>query len=110
MGEDLTPEARDAAIIGSVQKIGHYKIAGYGTVKAYAKELKMDFAVAELARCLDNEYNSDQSFTQLAVGSVNAQAENAAINEDDQKQALKDDLNLLGNSVSIMNSSDSEDE
>ncbi len=110
MKEDLTPEAMDAFIIGAIQKIGHYKIAGYGTLKSYAGELKMDLVRKELAISLEDEYLSDQSFTQLAIGSINPEAENAVDKEKDKKQALEDDLNYLGNSISLINSSDEDEE
>src|SRR3982751_3600729 len=49
MGEDMSPEALDAAIIGCAQKIEHYEISGYGTAKAYAKELQLN----EVEKLLD---------------------------------------------------------
>jgi ferritin-like metal-binding protein YciE len=39
MGEDMTAQVMDAAIIGAAQKIEHYEISGYGTAVAYAREL-----------------------------------------------------------------------
>ncbi len=41
MAADITPEALDAAIIASAQKIEHYEISGYGTARAFARELQM---------------------------------------------------------------------
>ncbi len=60
MDEDMTDEAMDAAIIASVQKIGHYEIAGYGTVRAYASELKLDSITTELGKTLSEVYDADQ--------------------------------------------------
>src|SRR5665213_1077657 len=97
--ENMTPQALDAAIIGSAQKIGHYKIAGYGTVHAYATELKLDFPATELNKTLHESYSIDDSLTKLAVGKVNPKAENTV---DDEKAAFEDDFNFLSNSVSIM--------
>ena len=39
MGEDAEPSVMDAGIIGACQKVEHYEIAGYGTLKAWAEEL-----------------------------------------------------------------------
>src|SRR5687767_14443166 len=39
MNEDMNAEVLDAAIIASAQKIEHYEICGYGTARAYAREL-----------------------------------------------------------------------
>ena len=34
MGEDMEPEVMDAALIAAAQKVEHYEIASYGTVRA----------------------------------------------------------------------------
>ena len=106
MSEDMTPEAMDAAIIGIAQKIEHNEIAGYGTVRAYASELKLDFVTAELEKTLREEYDADDSLTKLAVGQVNLGAENA-INDENADDG---DYDRLTNSVSIMSSSDSSED
>src|SRR5260370_13345363 len=40
--EDYTGEVKDAAIIGAAQKVEHYEVAGYGTVRAFAELLGED--------------------------------------------------------------------
>ena len=107
MDEDMTDEAMDAAIIASVQKIGHYEIAGYGTVRAYASELKLDSITTELGITLSEVYDADRSLTKLAVGQVNPDAENAVDNREEE-DAMDDDFDRLTNSISIMSSSDPE--
>ena len=42
MKEDYGHAVMDAAIIGAAQRVEHYEIAGYGTVKAYAQLLGED--------------------------------------------------------------------
>ncbi len=83
MGEDMTPEAMDAAIIGAAQKIEHYEIAGYGTARAYANELDLDFVASQLEQTLNEEYEADDALTELAVGQLNIDAENAEDDDDD---------------------------
>ncbi len=90
MGEDMTPEAMDAAIIGAAQKIEHYEIAGYGTAKAYALELGMNDVAAQLELTLNEEYEADDALTSLAVGQVNIEAENAE--DDDNDEDLDEDV------------------
>lgn len=107
MSEDMTHEAMDAAIIGAAQKIEHYEIAGYGTVRAYVSELNLDFVRTEIEKTLQEEYDADDSLTKLAVGHVNPGAENA-INTDDE--ANDDIYDRLTDSVSIMSSSDRSDD
>lgn len=78
MGEDMTREVMDAAIIGAAQKIEHYEISGYGTAVAYARELGLSNITGLLKQTLDEEYAADDSLTKLAVGNLNAEAESAA--------------------------------
>jgi ferritin-like metal-binding protein YciE len=75
MGEDMSPEVMDAAIIACAQKIEHYEICGYGTARAYARELKMAEAERLLDETLNEEYDADDKLTALALGSVNEEAE-----------------------------------
>jgi ferritin-like metal-binding protein YciE len=107
MDEDMTSEAKDAAIIASVQKIAHYEIAGYGTIRAYASELKLDSIAVELGKTLSEVYEADRSLTRLAVGQVNPGAEKA-IDNLEEEEAIDNDYDRLTNSVSIMSSSDPE--
>lgn len=91
MGEDMTPEAMDAAIIAAAQKIEHYEIAGYGTARAYAAELNLDEVAMKLEQTLDEEYEADDILTDLAVGQVNLEAEEAEEEDDyDEDDELTD--------------------
>jgi hypothetical protein len=58
----------DAAIIASAQKIEHYEISGYGTARAFARELGMSEVEKLLSQTLDEEYEADDLLTTLAVG------------------------------------------
>lgn len=92
MSSDMSAEAADAAIIASAQKIEHYEISGYGTARAYARELKLDDVAGKLEQTLMEEYTSDDILTELAVGKVNVDAEFASqsqngINTDKQSGA-----------------------
>jgi len=76
MKEDIDPEVLDAAIIASCQKIEHYEICSYGTLKAYAQELGLSPVVKLLDETLEEEYQADFLLTELAVfGGVNQKAE-----------------------------------
>lgn len=90
MGEDMTPEAMDAAIIGAAQKIEHYEIAGYGTARAYAVELDLEYVASLLEETLDEEYEADDLLTDLAVGQINIDADNAE--DDDEDLDENDDV------------------
>ena len=91
MGENMTSQAMDAAIIGAAQKIEHYEIAGYGTARAYAAELNLEFIASQLEETLDEEYEADDLLTDLAMGQVNIDAESAEDDEDDDYDYEEDD-------------------
>lgn len=75
MEEEMEPDVKDAAIIASAQKIEHYEISGYGTTCAFARELGLPEVEKLLQQTLDEEYMADDLLTDLAVGSVNDEAE-----------------------------------
>jgi ferritin-like metal-binding protein YciE len=64
--DDFDSEVKDAAIIGAAQKVEHYEIAGYGTVRTFAELLGEDEAVSLLEETLEEEKETDQKLTELA--------------------------------------------
>jgi len=90
MAEDISPEALDAAIIGCAQKIEHYEISGYGTAKAYAKELQLKDVEKPLDETLAEEYEADKRLTELAVGRLNTQAEQVNVRNEEQNEPMNE--------------------
>ena len=74
MQEDMDPEVLDAALIAAAQRVEHYEIAGYGTVRSYARLLREDEDARLLQQTLDEEGEADQKLTQLAESSINVEA------------------------------------
>jgi ferritin-like metal-binding protein YciE len=74
--EDFTEELKDAAIIGAAQRVEHYEIAGYGTVRAFAELLGESEQVSLLEQTLEEEKQADQKLTELAQ-EINSQAAEA---------------------------------
>jgi ferritin-like metal-binding protein YciE len=64
--EDYRGEAKDALLIGAAQRVEHYEIAAYGTVRAMAEKLGEHQAVTSLSETLQEEKDTDQKLTQLA--------------------------------------------
>lgn len=60
------PALRDAAVTASLQRIMHYKIAGYGTIAAYAKSLGRTEESAHFAELADRDKAIDTELTRLA--------------------------------------------
>jgi ferritin-like metal-binding protein YciE len=74
--EQSGSDALDSGLIASAQRVEHYEIAGYGTVRTFAELLGDEEAVNLLQRTLDEERETDQKLTELAQ-QVNAQAMNS---------------------------------
>ena len=77
MSEEMSSEVLDAAIVACAQKIEHYEICGYGTARAFARELNLAEVTRLLEQTLNEEYEADDRLTELAVGRLNQQAETA---------------------------------
>jgi ferritin-like metal-binding protein YciE len=71
------PHVRDAAITASLQRILHYKIAGYGTIASYAKALGRTDEAGHFAQLADRDKAIDSELTEIAKGTVNPQAAKA---------------------------------
>ena len=74
IAEKANPAAKDAMLIAAAQRVEHYEIAGYGTVKTYADLLGEDEAVKLLAETLQEEVETDEKLTEAAE-SINVEAE-----------------------------------
>jgi ferritin-like metal-binding protein YciE len=61
---------KDAALIASAQRVEHYEIAGYGTVRSYAYHLGLKKHASLLQESLDEEGETDKKLTMLAEGGV----------------------------------------
>ena len=66
INEDATPEVKDAALIAAAQRVEHYEMAGYGTVRTYAKIMGHTNAAALLQKTLDEEGATDKKLTAAA--------------------------------------------
>jgi ferritin-like metal-binding protein YciE len=72
---NVDPAVEDAALIASAQKAEHYEIAGYGTVRTYAKELGFGKHARVLDMTLDEESDFDKQLTSIAEDRINEKAE-----------------------------------
>jgi len=72
--EDMSEDVKDAAIIAAAQRVEHYEIAAYGTVRTFANLLGETEAATLLEQTLEEEKETDDKLTQLAEG-INVAAE-----------------------------------
>jgi ferritin-like metal-binding protein YciE len=78
-GEELMNGAdggalRDAMLITAAQKVEHYEIATYGTIRTYAQVLGEKGVAKLMAQTLKEEKAADKKLTGIAEASVNKQA------------------------------------
>lgn len=66
----------DAGIISAAQRVEHYEMAGYGTVRTYAELLGQQQIAQLLQQTLDEEKEADETLTEIAR-SVNIEAKAA---------------------------------
>jgi len=69
---------RDAGIISAAQKVEHYEIASYGTLRTFARTLGLDEAVGVLEEILEEEKGADEKLTEIAEATINVQAASEA--------------------------------
>ena len=71
---DADPDVLDAALIVAAQKMEHYEIASYGSVRTFARKLNYSDAARLLESTLKEESRTDEKLNQLAER-VNQKAE-----------------------------------
>jgi ferritin-like metal-binding protein YciE len=77
-GSEILDEAekgstRDAALISAAQKVEHYEMAGYGSVREYAKLLGHNEIASLLNETLEEEKAADEKLSGIAK-KINSQA------------------------------------
>jgi ferritin-like metal-binding protein YciE len=82
--EDGDGPVIDAALIGAAQRVEHYEIAAYGTVRAIAEQLGHQDVVKLLQQTLDEEGAADKKLTSIAEGGVLSDAAEASAADEDE--------------------------
>jgi ferritin-like metal-binding protein YciE len=70
---DCDDDVKDAWLIAAAQRVEHYEIAAYGTVKSMASLLDEEEAAGLLEETLNEEKETDQLLTEISE-EINAQA------------------------------------
>ena len=71
--EKPEPDVLDAGLITAAQHVEHYEMAGYGTVRTWARLLGDEAHAKTMQQTLDEEGDTDKLLTTLAE-SVNVEA------------------------------------
>ena len=81
--------ARDAALIVSAQKVEHYEIAAYGSLRAFAATLGYTTCEQIFEEILEQESNTDEILNQVAqtVNELAAQEDERMVDEEEMEEA-----------------------
>jgi ferritin-like metal-binding protein YciE len=66
IGDDYPQPVLDAGIIGAAQRVEHYEIAAYGTVRSFAELLGESQQASLLEETLNEEREADEKLTQIS--------------------------------------------
>lgn len=75
INEQPDDDVLDAGLISAAQHVEHYEMAGYGTVRTYARQLGYESQARLLQQTLDEEGEADHLLTDLAESRINLEAE-----------------------------------
>ncbi|HEV2246406.1 MAG TPA: ferritin-like domain-containing protein [Terriglobia bacterium] len=77
LGDVDADGVRDAAIIAAAQRVEHYEMAVYGSVRSWMNQLGETSSEALLQQTLDEEKEADKTLSTIATGSANVRAQAA---------------------------------
>ncbi|MEJ0029080.1 MAG: ferritin-like domain-containing protein [Bacteroidota bacterium] len=80
---------RDAGIISAAQKVEHYEIATYGTLRTFAKTLGLDEIAGLLEETLNEEKTADETLTTVAESVINVKASQEQEEEEVEEERKK---------------------
>ncbi|MDQ3098200.1 MAG: ferritin-like domain-containing protein [bacterium] len=81
---DGEPSILDAALIGAAQRVEHYEIAAYGTAATHAEQLGENDAKDLLGTTLEEEKETDELLTELAVSTIQEEVEEEELTDDEE--------------------------
>ncbi len=89
MAEAEDEDTRDALMIAAAQKVEHYEIATYGTLRVWANLLGHEESAALFEETLEEEKETDQRLTAIAESFVNqAAADTDDAGDEDEEEAM----------------------
>ena len=86
MSETDDEDTLDALMIAAAQKIEHYEIASYGTLRVWANVLGESDAAALLEETLEEEKDTDHRLTSIAESFVNREAADTEDEDEAEEQ------------------------
>jgi ferritin-like metal-binding protein YciE len=89
MEEFADDPALDAGLVSAAQKVEHYEITSYGSMKAWAEQLELEEVVALIDETLEEEKGADEKLTSIAEEVVNIEAETTEDDDDEEEEEKK---------------------
>jgi ferritin-like metal-binding protein YciE len=86
--EELEGSVLDAALIGAAQKVEHYEIATYGTLRTFATMLGKRDVANLFEATLNEEKATDEKLTTVAESMVNRQAAAGEDEGDEESESI----------------------
>jgi len=71
IGDCDDAHVRDAAMLSAAQAVEHYEMTRYGTLIAFARQLKRDDCARILQQTLDEEKAADEKLTSIGESRIN---------------------------------------
>jgi len=107
-GEKMIAEAeddatRDALMIAAAQKVEHYEIATYGTLRTWANLLGKPEVAGLMEETLEEEKETDQNLTSIAESFVNQAAAEGDEEEDAEAEEPETETAPRGRGASMRN-------
>ena len=81
IGELAKSPVLDAGLIAAAQKVEHYEISAYGTVRSMAEMLGQEEAAELLEETLEEEKETDETLTEIAESIMS----NEALDEEEEE-------------------------
>jgi ferritin-like metal-binding protein YciE len=102
MEEFADDAALDAGLVSAAQKVEHYEITSYGSMKAWAEQLELTELVDLIDQTLEEEKGADEKLTSIAESVVNIEAEEEEGEEVEEEEAAAQGANAgkVGRSTS----------
>lgn len=82
---------KDADLIAAAQRVEHYEIAGYGTVRTFAEKLGMEEAAKLLQQTLEEEGEADKTLTAISEKLLSEQDfETGSVSEESELEGVEE--------------------
>ena len=101
LSEKPEPNVLDAGLISAAQHVEHYEMAGYGTVRTWARLLGYDDQAALLEQTLEEEKATDLLLTDIAENRVKTVPQRLAVLEA-HRDALRARLEQLSGHLAAL--------